>query len=174
MRKSLAATAPWLAALALGCPARPPLPLVLRPPPQLADCPGSLRSTEELEGDWVVHERLRVRAPEVDEGYALVLQKTGPKLVLVGLTAFGAKAFSVTQIGSQVWTESYLGRALAVPPENVLRDVHRAHFLTSEAPGFEGRTVTRDPDGAVHIASASCGYQATLAPVSVAPPRVTP
>src|SRR5262245_30955164 len=100
MRKSL-----WLAgafALSCGGGGPPPLEMVIHPPPQVADCPGSLRSTERLEGDWVVHERIRVKSADVDEGYALVLQKTGPKLVLVGLTTFGAKAFSVTQIGDQV------------------------------------------------------------------------
>ena len=78
-----------------------PLPL-----PRLGDCPGSLRPTHEIEGDWVIHERIRVRGGEVDESYGLVVQKTGPRLVLVGLTPFGAKAFSVTQIGVEIWSES--------------------------------------------------------------------
>jgi Protein of unknown function (DUF3261) len=153
-------------ALALGCRTLAPPPLVLAPLPHLPDCPGPLRSTNDLEGDWIVHERIRVRGDHVDASFGLVLQKTGPKLVLVGLTPFGAKAFSVTQIGIEIWSESYLGPALAVPPANVLRDVHRAHFLAVDDPALDPRVVTRDSDGVVHIANRECGYETTLAPVS--------
>ncbi|MFI5315830.1 MAG: DUF3261 domain-containing protein [Myxococcota bacterium] len=154
------------AALALACRTVTPPLMVLAPLPRLPDCPGELRSTNDLEGDWVIHERLRVTGNGVDESFGLVLQKTGPKLVLVGLTPFGAKAFGVTQIGLETWSDSYLGPVLSVPPENVLRDVHRAHFLPVDDPGLDSRVVTRDADGAVHIANAKCGYEATLAPVS--------
>jgi len=154
------------AALALGCRTLGPPPLVLAPLPKLSDCPGPLRSTQDLEGDWIVHEQIRVTGKGVDESFGLVLQKTGPKLVMVGLTPFGAKAFGVTQIGVQTWSESYLGPALAVPPENILRDVHRAQFLAVDDPALDPRVVTRDPDGTVHIANRECGYETTLAPVS--------
>jgi hypothetical protein len=169
-----------LAALALACAAAAscrtlaPPPSVLRPLPHLADCPGPLRSTQDLEGNWVVHERIRVVGERVDESFGLVLQKSGPKLVLVGLTPFGAKAFGVTQIGVQTWSQSFLGAALAVPPENVLRDVHRAHFLTGDDAGLDARKVTRDADGVVHIAAPSCGYQSTLAPISAVAPQSAP
>lgn len=159
-------------ALVLACAhVQPPAALVPLLLPRLADCPGSLKPTEELEGDWVIHERIRVRGERIDEAYGLVVQKAGPKLVLVGLTPFGAKAFSVTQIGVEVWSESKLGAALPVPPENVLRDLHRAHFLAKDDAGFEGRKVERAADGSVHIASESCGYESTLAPVSVNAPQ---
>lgn len=140
------------------------------PLPRLSDCPGSLRATQEIEGDWVIHERIRVRAEDIDEAYGLVVQKNGPRIVLIGLTPFGATAFSVTQIGVEVWSESKLGPALPVPPENVLRDLHRAHFLATDDPAFEGRVVERLRDGSIQITSAACGYESTLAPVSVNAP----
>lgn len=160
-----------LAAAALGLACRIPAPALppLLPPPKLASCPGGVRSTREIEGDWVIHERIRVVGSGVDEAFGLVLQKTGPKLVLLGLTPFGAKAFGVTQIGTEVWTESYLGPVLSVPPENVLRDVHRAHFLIVDDPALDPRSVTRDADGVVRIVARDCGYESTLAPVSVTP-----
>ena len=160
---------PALALAAAACRTPLPTPPLLSPPPHLADCPGALRSTRDIEGDWVIHERLRVTGGQVDESYGLVIQKTGPKLVLLGLTPFGAKAFSVVQIGAQTWSESYLGPALAVPPENVLRDVHRALFLTVEDPALEPRTVSRDAEGAVHVDARTCGYVAVLAPISATP-----
>ena len=158
----------WLSlALSVSCKTvPPPVQMVVNPPPKLSDCPGDIRTTEEIEGDWLVHERIHVVGGGVDESYQLVLQKTGPKLVLLALTPFGAKAFSVTQIGVQTWTESYLGPILPVPPENVLRDVQRAHFRVVDDPGLDPRQVTRDADGAVHIDAEKCGYKATLAPVS--------
>ena len=94
--------------------------------------------------------------------------------MLLGLTPFGAKAFSVVQIGTQTWSESYLGPATAVPPENVLRDLHRALFLTVDDPALEPRAVSRDAEGAVHVTAKECGYESTLAPVSVVNPAATP
>jgi hypothetical protein len=146
-----------------------PPPILAPLLPKLAVCPGGLRPTDEIEGDWTIHERVRVVGGPVDESYGLVMQKTGPKLVLVGLTPFGSKAFGVTQIGVETWVESYLGPALAVPPENVLRDVHRAHFLIVDDPALDPRAVTRDKDGVVHIEAKDCGYETTLAPISATP-----
>ena len=150
-------------ALCLACSHLP------RPLPRLADCPGSLVPTQEIEGDWRIHERIRVRGERIDEAYGLVVQKTGARLVLIGLTPFGATAFSLSQIGVDVRAESKLGAALPVPPENVLRDFHRAHFLAIDDPEFEGRSVRRDADGSVHITNAACGYEATFAPVRTEP-----
>ena len=159
-----------LALLAAACKTPlPPAALPIPGLPRLGDCPGRLRPTSEIEGDWVIHERMRVTGGGVDESYGLVIQKTGPKLVVLGLTPFGAKAFSVVQIGTQTWSESYLGPATAVPPENVLRDLHRALFLTVDDPALEPRAVSRDAEGAVHVTAKECGYESVLAPVSATP-----
>jgi hypothetical protein len=165
-----------LALLSLAACTHVPVPveMVVHPPPKLTDCPGDLRSTEEIQGEWTVHERIHVVGGGVDESYQLVLQKTGPKLVLLGLTPFGAKAFSVTQIGLSTWPESYMGPIQPVPPLNVLRDVHRAHFRVVEEPALDPRAVTRDPEGVVHVKAESCGYESALAPISanlIPPPR---
>ncbi|MBM4335247.1 MAG: DUF3261 domain-containing protein [Deltaproteobacteria bacterium] len=121
-------------------------------------------STADLASDFLIHERIRVRGHRVDEAYGLVAQKSGDRLVLIGLTPFGATAFTLVQVGLEVQSESRLGRALPVPPENVLRDFHRAHFLATDVAELENRRVRRDPDGVVHISSDACGYEATLAP----------
>ncbi len=158
-----------LLSAAAACKVFGPPPAALVPAPRLADCPGTLVPTQELEGDWVIQERARIFAPRVDESYALVLQKRGPTVVLVGLTSFGVKAFAVTQVGVRTFPESFLG-PLPVPPENVLRDLHRAHFLASESPSFEGRVIERGRDGGVRIKSESCGYDATYVPIQVSAP----
>ncbi|HTO52974.1 MAG TPA: DUF3261 domain-containing protein [Myxococcota bacterium] len=155
-----------LCAAAWACKTLAPVEMVVHPPPRLGDCPGELRSTREIEGDWTVHGRIHVSGGGVDESYQLVLQKTGPRLVLLALTPFGAKAFAVTQIGLQTWSESYLGPILPVPPENVLRDVHRAWFRAVDDPALDPRALAREPDGAVHVRAEQCGYEATLAAIS--------
>ncbi len=88
------------------CRHLPPPAFIPLPLPRLSDCAGSLVPTQELEGDWVIHERIRVRGEQVDEAYGLVVQKNGPRLVLIGLTPFGATAVTVPQIGVEVWSES--------------------------------------------------------------------
>jgi hypothetical protein len=132
-------------------------------PPRLAVCPGPLRDTREIAGDFVRQERMRVRGGDVDAAFGLVLEKRGERLVVLGFNAFGAKAFAVRQSGLAVESESFLGRALPVPPENVLRDLHRAYFLTPEQVAASERSVREMADGTLQVRSAACGYESTLA-----------
>ena len=135
-------------------------------PKRLADCPGPLRSTREIAGDFVRQERIRVQGRGVDEAFALVIEKSGPRLMVLGLNAFGAKAFSLRQQDLAVESSSYLGRALTVPPENVLRDLHRAYFLAPEEALASERSATPASGGAIRVASAACGYESILVRVS--------
>lgn len=148
----------FLLALATAGCALPRLPGA---PPRLADCPGPLLPTGELPpGDFVLRERVRITGGDVDVGFQLVAEKRGERLVLVALNAFGAKAFAVTQQGLRVESESYLGAALQVPPENVLRDLHAARFARRDAPLR------------VVVARPGCGYTATF--VAVLPRAPSP
>jgi hypothetical protein len=149
-----------LLALAGGCATAR---FLLDPPPRLGACPGEVPSTALLAGgDFVWHDRARYRGGEVDAGFSLVAEKRGGRLVLVGLDAFGARAFSVTQEGVAVESDARMGRALAVPPETVLRDWHA---LRAAAPSLHEPLVLTRPE---------CGYEVTLVaesrrPVSAAP-----
>lgn len=149
MRRAAAALLLAAAALAGGCTT---LRFLLDPPPRLAACPGPIPSTAALPaGDRVWHDRVRYRGGEVDAGFSLVAEKRGERLVLVGLNAFGARAFSLTQQGEAVESDDRLGRALAVPPETVLRDWHAL------------RAAGAAPPGTFTLARPECGYQATFA-----------
>jgi hypothetical protein len=120
--------------------------------PRLASCPGPIPSTDTLPpGDLVWRDRVRYRGGRVDAGFALIAEKRGERLVLVGLNAFGARAFSVTQERLRVEADARLGRALEVPPETVLRDWHAAR-----AAG--GAT----PPATLELARPECGYRATF------------
>jgi hypothetical protein len=119
--------------------------------PRLPSCPGPIPSTDTLPpGDLVWRDRVRYRGGGVDAGFALIAEKRGDRLVLVGLNAFGARAFSVTQERGQVEADARLGRALEVPPETVLRDWHAARAAGDEAPAT------------LELARPECGYRATF------------
>ena len=120
-------------------------------PPRLPACDGPIPSTDTLPaGDLVWRDRVRYRGGEVDAGFSLVAQKRGEQLVLVGLNAFGARAFSVTQQREWIEADARLGRALEVAPETVLRDWHAARSAGTEAPAT------------LELARPECGYHATF------------
>jgi hypothetical protein len=102
------------------------------------ECPGALVPTQEIEGEFLLREHLRVTAGDRAFGFELAVQKRGDELVLVGLHPLGAKLFSVRQVGSEVSVEAHPAPALEVPPENVLRDVHRVHFFDLPQPPSDG------------------------------------
>lgn len=140
-------TAGALLALALaGCASWPGLP------PRLAECPGPIPDTRALPpGDWLVRERVRIVGGDVDLGLEVVAEKRGQRLAVVAFHALGAKAFSLVQRGERVEAESHLGRALAVPPRNVLRDLHEA--------GLGGERTVHER---VRVERPECGYTATF------------
>lgn len=102
------------------------------------DCPGELVPTQEIEGEFLLRQHLRVTAGDRSFHFELALQKRGDELVLVGLHALGAKLFTIRQIGSDVVVEAHPSPALDVPPENVLRDIHRVNFLRLPHPASDG------------------------------------
>ena len=117
-----------IAALALGCAALPHLPA------RIPDCEGPLVPTAQIPGgDFRLRERVRFVGAGVDLGLELLAERRADRLVVIGFNEFGARVFSAVQSGSAVEIDARLGRALAVPPENVLRDLHEARFFHPES-----------------------------------------
>lgn len=141
-----------VAIAAAGCQT---LRLAFHAPPVLPECPGELVPTGRISGNFVWRERVRVSGGDVDATFDVVVEKRAGQLVLVGFNEFGAKVFSVVQRGVELEVQRHLGRATPVPPENLLRDLHRAHF---GAPAG-GATIERAA-GRVDIEDSSCGYRA--------------
>lgn len=133
-------------------------------PDQARECPGPLVPTEEMLGDFVLQQNVRVQGGDLDWALTLVSQKRGQTLVLVGLDPFGAKLFTLTQRGTEVTVERPSGR-LPLPPVNLLRDLHRTRFLRPGTPPEPGVTIVSDQAGTVRIQHASCGYNTTLVTV---------
>jgi hypothetical protein len=126
---------------ALGC-ASLGLGLARALPDLAAECPGRLLPTEEMEGDFLVRQRARVQGEDLDWRLELVAQKRGEELVLIGLDAFGAKLFVVTQRGSE---SRWSGRAVSLPTD----------LVTISSGRFPGRWTRPQPG--VTIARAASG-----------------
>ena len=142
-----------LAAASLGCAA-----LRVATAPRIADCPGPLLAAGEIPGgDFRLRERVRFAGEGVDLGLELLAERRADRLVVIAFNAFGAKMFSAVQTGTEVATDAPLGRALAVSPENALRDLHEARFFHPES---GDRVEVRRP---------GCDYTATFVRVERRP-----
>ena len=132
------------------------------------ECPGRLLPTEQIEAGLRIRQSVRVQGEDLDWRIDLVAQKRGDALVLIGLDAFGAKSFVVTQRGSQVSVERPRGR-LPLPPIDLLRDFHRAWLLPETAPPEPGARMERPSRDEVTIDHEACGYRIRLVTLERAP-----
>lgn len=133
-------------------------------------CDGPLTSTERLPDGLRLRQQYRVTAAEVDYALDLVAEKTSGRLVVVGFTVLGAKSFAVTQRGLDVEVERFLPFE-PVPPENVLRDLHRVSFASyrSKQSALEADVSVRGTgEGRVEILHMGCGYRTTVVSLSEA------
>jgi hypothetical protein len=138
----------------LGCAALPRLPA------RIADCEGPLRATAEIPGgDFRLRERVRFVGAGVDVGLELLAERRADRLVVIGFNEFGARVFSAVQRGAEVEIDDPLGRALEIPPANVLRDLHHARFFH---PDTGERTEVR---------RSGCDYTATFVRIEHRPLR---
>ena len=136
------------------------------------DCAGALVATQQIAGEFLLRQRVRVQGDDLDWRLTLVAQKRGDRLVVIGLDAFGGKEFVLTQQGTDVVVEHPRGR-LPLPPIDLLRDLHRVRFLTAAAASEGGVTLARSEAGDVTIEHPRCGYRATWVAIEASPPPAT-
>jgi hypothetical protein len=128
-------------------------------PRSIPDCPGAIRSTDEIPGSFAIRERVTVESAGGDFPFELIVQKRERELVLVGLNPMGAKLFSVVQTGTETDVDALPGAVLPIPPLNVLRDLHRLRFS-------EPNTTMSEFDSA-HFEREGCGYSIHFETLSV-------
>ena len=97
----------------------------------ISDCEGALLSTRYIHGNRRLHDRVRYSSGETSLGYDIITEVDDDGLRVIVLTTFGNKAMGLRQIGDGVEIANYMNSQLAVAPMNVLRDLHRVHFLRS-------------------------------------------
>ncbi len=127
-----------LALFAAGC-ARPAVA------PPAAD-PGVLHPPGEFPGAFLDRQTIAAKYGERTARFDAVLQKRGDELLLLGLTPFGSRAFTLKQTGLDVSFESYVPQDLPFPPRYILFDVQRVFFgaslVRSAAPPADGEHQT--------------------------------
>jgi|GEM_PF-2710389 len=94
----------------------------------LRDCPGALEPTESMTGDFLLQQSVRVRSADSTWSLRLISQLRGGELRLVGLDPLGVELFALLQRGREVDFDALPPPLLEVPPENLLRDLHRIRF----------------------------------------------
>jgi hypothetical protein len=104
----------------------------------LRDCPGALASTESMTGDFLLQQSVRVRSGNSAWSLRLVSQLRGGELRLVGLDPLGVELFTLLQQGGEVDVDALPSPLLEIPPENLLRDLHRIRFLRLAEPDSDG------------------------------------
>lgn len=102
------------------------------------DCPGEWVSTRAIAGDFLLRQSLVVTRGDRVFALHLVAQKRGDELLLLGLHPFGARLFTLRQLGLETSVDAAPASVLDVPPLNVLRDLHRARFLGLASAGSDG------------------------------------
>lgn len=121
---------PLITALALALAACSPRPSQPPDPSQLR-YPGVLATPQALaeRPDFLARQSLVGHYGEREVHGEVVVQKRGATLTLIGMSAFGSKAFVIQQDAEGVRSQEILPGSLPFPAEFMLLDVHRALFM---------------------------------------------
>ena len=139
----------------------------------VTSCPGTLVSTREIPGEFLLRERVRITVGDQVIAFQQVVQKRGDELLLIGLHPLGAKLFSVVQRGVDTTIEAAPAPVLEVPPENLLADLHRRRFRVLTGAGPEGEFRGSDAGGGiVEVWDAGALGERRFRPAGGAPVRV--
>lgn len=120
------------------------------------DCDGALLSTDYIHAGHRLHDRARYFIGERSVGYYVITEVEEGELNVIVLTTFGNKAVTMRQRGTDVKVTDYLGHEAIPAPLNILRDIHRLHFMRTgltfggvveDRVSMGGFTVTERLDG---------------------------
>jgi len=115
-------------------------------------CPGALVSSDSLTGDFLLRQSVRIQANDSTWSLRLISQLHDGELRLIGLDPIGVELFSLIQRGREVESDALPPPLLEIPPENLLRDLHRILFLRVAEPGSDA--VARSRIGDLEIVEA--------------------
>jgi hypothetical protein len=96
--------------------------------------PGELVPSDEIPGNFLMRQNLRFVAGDREGSLEVVIQKHCAEILVIGLTPFGSRVFTIRQHGTEVSAESHLPGTWPFPPQNVLIDIHRVYFLPTPSP----------------------------------------
>jgi len=136
-------------------------------------CPGAIASTASLSGDFLLRQSVRIESGGEAWALQLVSQLHAGELRLIGFDPLGVELFSLRQRELAVEVDALPPPALEIPPENLLRDLHRIRFdNAAPADADAGRRAQVDRtrvDGAERatIAPVGCDYRAEYTTLEV-------
>jgi hypothetical protein len=96
--------------------------------------PGELVPSDEIPGNFLMRQNLRFAAGDRKGSLEVVVQKHCAEILVIGLTSFGSRVFTIRQHGTEVSAESHFPGTWPFPPQNVLMDIHRVYFLPIPSP----------------------------------------
>ncbi len=141
--------------------------VLLQLKPRVEDCGGPVPSTQTLAGDFDRRLRIEVESGDLAEGFEVIVQKRGPRLVVVGLARFGNRAFSIVQEGDQLDIDSPLKAIEKVAPINILRDLYVWPLQVQPARG--GVVLDISPNGrSAALTHEACGFTTTIVDLDAA------
>lgn len=130
-----------IAAFAFGCgssASTAPRRQVLSTDAAAEGYPCVLRDPRDWPANFMVRQSLDIRAHRdgrtVRGELDAVVQKRGDTLLIIGLGPMNARAFTLTQRGSRIEFEQFMGPELPFSPRNILVDVHRVFFKALPRP----------------------------------------
>jgi hypothetical protein len=123
---------PWLGVLLLlgGCISPRSEPTRL----EAGSIESQLRPSQEIEANFTARQRLRFRFADRAGSMDAVLQVHCGEVVIVALTPFGTRLFSVRQRGLDVEVEPAVDKSWPISPLRVLLDVQRSFLYPLASP----------------------------------------
>jgi hypothetical protein len=112
-----------LALLVAACAHRP------KPLPDEAGYPGTLADLGRVPGSFMWRQSIAARYGTQSGRFEAVVQKQGDRMLILGLTPMGTRAFLLEQQGTATKATIYVDRAMPFPPKYVFLDVHRTYFI---------------------------------------------
>jgi hypothetical protein len=95
----------------------------------MPDYEGPMVDPSEIPWDFLWRQRVSAKHGESKGAFDAVVQKKGDSLLVLGLTPFQTRGFSLTQKGTQIDYEQFVPFDLPFSPKSVLIDIHRSFFF---------------------------------------------
>ena len=151
-----------VAALALGASACAHRERANTATPQPTDWSGvyptTLQPPHTFGPDFVLQQQVSIAYSGQQRSFEAVIQKTGDRLVVLGLAPHGGRGFALTQKGVEVHFQRFVPERLPFPPRFILYDVFRTWFYRAPPGTIErdGERVTTIVDDAGAIVERRC------------------
>jgi hypothetical protein len=89
----------------------------------------TLVPTGDISGNFLMRQHLAFESDDDRGSFEALVQKHCDELIVVGMTPFGSRAFTLRQRGVDVEIQTHVDLEWPFPPIRILLDVHRVYLL---------------------------------------------